>query len=459
MSTIRLYNTLIRSKQEFIPTDINRVGMYVCGPTVYDKPHLGNALSVVTFDLLYRILCYKYGQDKVIYVRNITDVDDKIMVEARNRNIPIKQLTEEITDIFEKDMDALNCLHPNYQPKATEHINEMIDIIKLLIKNGNAYISDRHVYFAVTSFREYGLLSGRTHEQMLAGARVEIAESKQNPADFVLWKPAKDEDDVSAKFASPWGEGRPGWHIECSAMSSKYLGNVFDIHGGGVDLLFPHHTNEIAQSCCAFKTDKLANYWVHNGFLTVDGEKMSKSLGNFHTVQEILEQGIEGEIVRFVLLSTHYRKPLDWNNKVIDDAKKAIDGFYRAIEDINTNSDYLDNNFIQALYDDLNTPIAISVMHELAKEIHKTDNIKEKEHIQRKLKACGNLMGLLEQKASDWFKLDKIDKAYIEKRIHERNQAKQDKNWQLADYIREELKAQNIIIEDKPGGVTEWRKA
>jgi cysteinyl-tRNA synthetase len=448
-----LYNTLTKKKELFTPINPNKIGMYVCGPTVYDYPHLGNALAVVIYDVLFRLLQNLYGEDKVIYVRNITDVDDKIINAAHEQKISVGELTNKITNIFQSNMQALNCLNPSMEPKATEHIAEMIEITKKLLDNDHAYIQDDHVYFRVHKFKDYGKLSGRKLEDLVAGSRVEIAQAKENPEDFVLWKPAKDIDHC---FASPFGTGRPGWHIECSAMSSKYLGNDFDIHGGGIDLIFPHHTNEIAQSCCAHPGSAYAKVWVHNGFLTVNGEKMSKSLGNFITTAELLNKGIKGEVIRYILLNSHYRKPIDWNDKAISDSNKALNSFYRVIAKIEDNSDAIEipEEFYQTLLDDLNTPQSFALLHEYAHQFNKTNDIK----YALILKACGKLLGFFEGDIKAWFNDANIDTNYIEKQIQERHLAKQNKNWQEADRIRNSLKDQGIALEDLADGKSIWKK-
>ena len=381
---IRLYNTLTASKEELITYENDLVKLYVCGPTVYDRPHLGNARSVVVYDLLYRLLLQNYS--KVIYVRNITDVDDKINAKAKELQIPISTLTNEITDFFHADILALNTLSPSHEPKATEHISEMINLIEKLIINNHAYIQNNHVLFDVNSYKKYGQLSRRNLDQMIAGSRVEIASYKKNPLDFVLWKPADNDDDQSSIFDSPWGKGRPGWHIECSAMSSKYLGDNFDIHGGGADLQFPHHENEIAQSCCANPSSSYARFWIHNGFLTVNGEKMSKSLKNFITVFDLLEQGISGVAIRLMLLTTHYRKPFDFNAKALSDAQKTLEKFDKIIAEtlelfgLEKNLEYFcDKNFIAkeilaSLADDLNFSKVLANLHDLAKNVKSNFN-------------------------------------------------------------------------------------
>jgi cysteinyl-tRNA synthetase len=381
---IRLYNTLTASKDELITYENDLVKLYVCGPTVYDRPHLGNARSVVVYDLLYRLLLQNYS--KVIYVRNITDVDDKINAKAKELQIPISTLTNEITDFFHADILALNTLSPSHEPKATEHISEMINLIEKLIINNHAYVQNNHVLFDVNSYKKYGQLSRRNLDQMIAGSRVEIASYKKNPLDFVLWKPADNDDDQSSIFDSPWGKGRPGWHIECSAMSSKYLGDNFDIHGGGADLQFPHHENEIAQSCCANPSSSYARFWIHNGFLTVNGEKMSKSLKNFITVFDLLEQGISGVAIRLMLLTTHYRKPFDFNAKALSDAQKTLEKFDKIIAEtlelfgLEKNLEYFcDKNFIAkeilaSLADDLNFSKVLANLHDLAKNVKSNFN-------------------------------------------------------------------------------------
>lgn len=450
-----LYNSLSKKKELFTPINSNKIGMYVCGPTVYDYPHLGNALAVVIYDVLYRLLQNIYGSDKIAYVRNITDVDDKIINASVEQKISVHQLTDKITKIFHNNIDKLNCLKPNFEPKATEHIDEMIDIINKLLLKDYAYIKNEHVYFRVHKFKGYSQISGRKLDDLFAGARVEVSESKEHPEDFVLWKPAKD---IDHSFDSPFGRGRPGWHIECSAMSYKYLGADFDIHGGGVDLIFPHHTNEIAQSCCAFEGSKYAKYWVHNGFLTVNGEKMSKSLGNFITINELLEQGINGEVIRYVLLSSHYRKPIDWNKKILDDAKKALDSFYRVLEQAEFVDAEVTQEFYNSLLDDLNTPQSFALLHEYVHQFNKETDLSNKKKISSRLKACGELLGFFYNDPDLWFKNTLLSNEYIEEMIAKRIAAKVAKNWLEADKIRDELKARDIILEDLPNGEYKWRK-
>jgi cysteinyl-tRNA synthetase len=454
---VKLHNTLSNKLEEFIPIDSKNIRMYVCGPTVYDRPHIGNARSVVVYDALYRLLAQLYGKDHITYVRNITDVDDKINARSLELGITIQELTSDTYKEFHSDMAYLLCLPPQHEPKATQHIAGMIKIIELLIKNNHAYVVAGHVYFDVTSTRDYGVLSGRTLDEMIAGARVEVSEDKQHPGDFVLWKPVSEKDDKSSIFESPWGKGRPGWHIECSAMSSHFFGKEFDIHGGGADLIFPHHTNEIAQSCSAFPGSKFAHYWVHNGFLTVDGAKMSKSLGNFLTMQHFIDQKIHGEIVRYWLLSTHYRKPIDFNEKALYDATDTMNYLYRALENIEVQETDIPEGFMEYLKDDMNTAGAFSYMHMLAKNINKSNNLEEKILYANQLKACGNLLGILEDSPQKWFTNSNVDADKIEQLIEKRKAAKLEKNWTLADQIRNELHGMGIEIEDHKNGSTSWR--
>ncbi len=471
--TLKLYNTLSRKKDEFTPIDAKNIRMYVCGPTVYDRPHLGNARSVVVYDVLYRLLCHLYGKDHVTYVRNITDVDDKINAAAKANGEPISALTQRIEGFFHEDMAALNCLLPNKEPHATAHIPQMVAMIEKLIAGGHAYVAEGHVLFSVSSYKNYGALSGRKLDDLIAGARVEVESYKREAGDFVLWKPAEAGDDPSSVFPSPWGAGRPGWHIECSAMSSQYLGDHFDIHGGGADLMFPHHENEIAQSCCATPHSQFANLWVHNGFLTVNGEKMSKSLGNFTTVKDLLDKGVKGEVIRLALLSAQYSKPLDWNDKLVEDAKKTLDKWYQILrrhsrEGGNPQETGMPDSigmtaYLGAICDDMNFPKAFSLMHSASPE---------------ELRMMGAVLGILQQNPEDWFKgfgadysrelradiknaIDEVNskQAEIISLIDARIAAKKSKNWAEADRIRKELLEQGIILEDKPDGTTDWRRA
>lgn len=451
--TIFLYNTITKKKEEFKPIDSNMVGMYVCGPTVYDTPHIGNARSVVIYDVLYRLLQNVYGKDNVLYVRNITDVDDKINDRAKDLQITILELTKRTTQIFHDHMDYLKALRPNIEPRATENIKEMIDIISKLLESGHAYEANNHIYFDIKSYKNYEKLTGRKIEEMIAGARVEIEKSKKHPGDFVLWKPAREGDDESCVFQSPFGDGRPGWHIECSAMSHRFLGENFDIHGGGIDLIFPHHTNEIAQSCCAFKESKFANYWVHNGFLTVNGEKMSKSLNNFITIKDLQEKNIKGEIIRYFLLSAHYNKPLDFNDKAIYDATESLNYLYGAISEYNDGSINLavDDEFVSILSNDLNISEAFRYLNEKAKALYKETDPLKKSRIASNIKFCGNLIGILNENNNDWFQSG-IDIKLVEDLIEERQISKNNKDWSRADAIRDKLLAMNVTIEDTKNG-------
>ena len=443
---IKLSNSLTRNVEPFTPLDPAHVKMYVCGPTVYARPHIGNARSVVVYDVLYRLLKHDYetaAGGKVTYVRNITDVDDKINAAAVERGIAIQALTAEVTQQFHEDMGALNCLPPTVEPKATEHIAQMIALIERLIAGGFAYEAKGHVLFRVQKDPNYGQLSRRTVKDMIAGARVEVAPYKEYAGDFVLWKPASEKDDASSKFESPWGVGRPGWHIECSAMSQTHLGADFDIHGGGADLMFPHHENEIAQSRCGNHGSQYARYWVHNGFLTVEGEKMSKSLGNFITVHDLLSKGVKGEVIRFALLSTRYNEPLDWSQKLLEDAEKVLNRLYRKGSGGRAQGS-VNAEILEALRDDLNTPKALAILQTLDDEA---------------LVASANFLGLLNQTGDAWFKGDSAgeDTLWIEVQIEARNAAKKARDFAASDAIRDMLKAKGVILEDSAGGTT-WRR-
>ncbi len=456
---LTLYNSLTRKREIFKPIKPNLVGMYVCGPTVYDHPHLGNARSVVVYDVLYRVLIRVYGKNNVLYVRNITDIDDKIIARAVKNKISIIELTQKTTEHFHADMDYLSCLRPNAEPKATDHISEMIDIIEKLLANDIAYQVNKHVYFNVKKSTDYTMLSGRSFEDMFQNVRVDNSTDKKNSGDFVLWKPALNTDDDSAKFESPFGVGRPGWHIECSAMSHKYLGETFDIHGGGADLIFPHHTNEIAQSLSAFPGSEYAKTWVHNGFLTVNNEKMSKSLNNFVTVRDLINQKIKGDAVRLFLLGNHYRKPIDFNQKAILDANKTIAYWYRAIENIEDQlivHEELPERFIHPLLDDLNTSSSIKTINDFAKEAHSSVDYQQKIMAASNMLTCARFLGLMNGSVDDWFKsVDNSEK--INKLIQERSEAKLKKDWQLADDIRSALIEMGVAIEDKSDGSTIWK--
>ncbi|MEG8229775.1 cysteine--tRNA ligase [Candidatus Rickettsia tasmanensis] len=452
-----LYNTLSRTKEVFNPQDQANVKMYVCGPTVYDNPHIGNSRSGVVYDLLYRIVIKIFGEKAVKYVRNITDVDDKIIDRAALLGVTIDELTDKVTKEFHKNMAYLGCMLPSIEPKATKHIDVMIAIIERLIAKDHAYIADNHVYFDVLSAPNYTELSNRNLEEMFEGVHVENSKTKKKPQDFVLWKSAKQNESANMNFESPWGLGRPGWHIECSAMSYKYLGENFDIHGGGADLIFPHHTNEIAQSRCAFPSSTYAKYWVHNGFLTVNGEKMSKSLGNFITVRDLMDKQIQGEVVRLFLLSSHYRRPLDYNDKAIEDAKKTLDYWYRAIENINVQKIDLPHDFMQSLLDDMNTPLAVKIINDYAKGVFISKTEEERQLNASAIITCANFIGLMNKTPHEWFNSG-VDELYINELVNKRLEAKKQKNWLLADQIRNQLLEEKIILEDQPDGTTIWRK-
>ncbi|CAO4845367.1 MAG: Cysteine--tRNA ligase [Holosporales bacterium] len=451
MKPFLLYNSRIRQKDVFTPlTDCVR--MYVCGPTVYDKAHIGNARPVVVFDLLFRILKQRY--ENVVYVRNITDVDDKIMKAARDKNIDIATLTKTTTADFHADTKALNALNPTIEPRATDHIQQMQDMITKLIDQDFAYVAQGHVLFNVDQYSAYGALSLKSKDDLLAGARVEVAPYKHAAGDFILWKPS---DADQPGWDSPWGYGRPGWHIECSAMSYQYLGETFDIHGGGIDLIFPHHENENAQSCCAHQTDYMANFWVHNGHVTINGAKMSKSLNNFITVSD-LRQTVHPEVIRLCLLSAHYRQPLDYTDTLAQKCKTDLDRFYKALEGY---EDVLPSTICpmveDALLDDLNTPLALAYLHQLVTTLNKQKD----PTLAAQLKATANLFGILQIFPSDWFKTSlnqTIDEKEIDALIEERCVARQNKDFKRSDAIRDLLKEKGITLDDGPHGTT-WRFA
>jgi len=444
---LKLYNTLTRGKEAFVPIDPSNVRMYVCGPTVYDFAHIGNARPLIVFDVLYRLLRHVFGAEHVRYVRNITDVDDKINARAAERGISIRELTEETNKVFQADVKALGCLEPDVQPRATEHIAQMIEIITRLITSGHAYAADGHVLFDVPSMKDYGRLSRRSLDEMIAGARVDVAPYKRGDMDFVLWKPSKDNE---PGWDSPWGRGRPGWHIECSAMSWKHLGEVFDIHGGGIDLVFPHHENEIAQTRCAFGHEVMANVWMHNGFLQVEGEKMSKSLGNFVTIHELLNtekfggRKWPGEVLRLAMLRTHYRQPIDFTVKALEEAEAILDRWYAVVGDKKVLSQFCEPAF-DTLLDDLNTPALITELHHDAPE---------------QLKSSANLLGLLSGTLSEWRAKKQlfagIDRKLVETRITTRLAARAAKNWAESDRIRDELLAMGVALKDNKDGTTTW---
>ena len=452
---LTLYDTARRAKRVFTPLDPVRVGMYVCGPTVYDYAHVGNARPVVVFDVLCRLLRRAFGT--VTYVRNITDVDDKINAAASDSGEPIEAITARTTAAFHEDMAALNALAPDVEPRATGHIAEMIAMIEKLVAAGHAYAAEGHVLFHVPSMPGYGALSGHNREELIAGARVEVAPYKRDPADFVLWKPSPPG---VPGWDSPWGRGRPGWHIECSAMSEAHLGVTFDIHGGGQDLIFPHHENEIAQSTCAHGGTPFVGYWLHNGYVTVEGEKMSKSVGNILTVRELLCE-VPGEAIRLALLGTHYRHPLDFTREGLRQAKRTLDRWYRAVDEVQAAED-LPEPFIAALEDDLNTPQAIAELHSLHAEIRGPESGERQVDLRRSLRAGGNLLGLLEQEAREWFSWrragDELDESAVADLIGRRTAAREAKDFVTADSIRAELAAQGVVLEDGPQGTT-WRRA
>ncbi|MCB6177016.1 cysteine--tRNA ligase [Rhodobacter sp. Har01] len=444
MVTIRLTNSKTRRKEEFVPLEPSNVRMYVCGPTVYDRAHLGNARPVVVFDVLYRLLRHVYGAGHVTYVRNFTDVDDKINAEALRRQKAgrpetlealIHERTEETIAWYHADMDALGALRPDHEPRATEFIGAMVSMIEGLIAKGHAYAVEGHVLFRVRSYAEYGALSGRSVDDMIAGARVEVAPYKEDPMDFVLWKPS---DQGLPGWDSPWGRGRPGWHIECSAMAYELLGESFDIHGGGLDLQFPHHENEIAQSACAHPHGSFAKVWLHNEMLQVEGKKMSKSLGNFFTVRDLLEQGIPGEVIRFVLLMTHYRSPMDWRRRAASDAKKELRRWWFATEDVKARLP-VDGEVVEALANDLNTSDAIKRLRDL---------YKAREY--ELLKSAANMMGFLLPSAGEWYRptVDDEARSSIEAVFHLRQKFRQLRDYAASDYLRAVLEVAGVVISD-----------
>jgi len=445
---IFLTNNLTNKKEKFIPQDKNNVRMYVCGPTVYDDPHIGNARPVVVFDILFKILKRVYPN--VTYVRNITDVDDKIIKSSKENNISILDLTKKITQSFNDDCIYLNCEKPNHQPKATEHISEMIEMISELIKKGFAYENNKHVYFEVKKFQDYGQLSNKNLDELVAGSRIEVSDNKKTPEDFVLWKPS-DTDEPS--WDSPWGRGRPGWHLECSAMSKKYLGKEFDIHGGGIDLIFPHHENEIAQSRCANDSKVFANYWLHNAFITMSNEKMAKSQGNILKIKDF-RNNKSGQVLRLALMSAHYRQPLDWNDKLLEDCENIISKWYNVYLNIESKLQISDE-ILKPLFDDLNTPGYIANLHKLYDKASKGSDEDKKLFVS----AC-HFIGLLNETNEDWIKFKKskvsISENEILIKINQRNKARANKNYKEADKIRDELLDKGVLIEDKDGK-TIWK--
>ena len=452
---LELYNTLAREKQVFEPLDPARVGIYVCGPTVYDLAHIGNARSFILFDTLVRLLRHAYPA--VTYVRNITDVDDKINAAFRETGEPIASITERTTAAFHEDMAAVNVLPPDVEPRATAHIAEMIAMIEGLIAGGFAYQAEGHVLFNVPAMADYGRLSRHGRGELVAGARVDVAPYKRDAADFVLWKPSPPE---LPGWDSPWGRGRPGWHIECSAMGKKHLGITFDIHGGGLDLVFPHHENEIAQSRCLHDGAALARFWVHNGYLTVGGEKMSKSLGNFLTVRDLLAEA-PGEAIRLAMLTTHYRQPLDWTAAGLASAREALDRLYGALRklgDVEAAARVPPGDLVAALEDDLNTPRAVAALHAAAGAANKADG-PGRARLKAALLGGGDLLGILQQDPESWFRgaAGAGDAAEVEAMIAARARARGAGDFAAADRIRETLGERGIVLEDGPGG-TSWRR-
>ena len=453
-----LYNSLSGKKEEFLPIDESNIRMYVCGPTVYNYVHIGNARPAVVFDTLVRVLRANYK--KVTYVSNITDIDDKIIDAAASQKVPISEITQKYTDIYNQNMEILGVHAPDIQPKATEYLPEMIELIAELIEKGFAYEKDGHVLFHVLAYEKYGALSKRNRDEQIAGSRVEIAPYKKDPADFILWKPSTSE---QPGWDSPWGFGRPGWHTECSAMTEKNLGLPFDIHGGGRDLIFPHHENEIAQSCCASgdvnNPQSFSKYWIHNGFVTVEGEKMSKSIGNVILVKDLINQ-YDGEVIRLALLSSHYRQSFDWNAKIIHQAQVLLDKLYQVLIDLSDTdikqSNELNDELLNALNDDLNTPGAIAILNKKYREY--SSNQISKESFKGLLLFAANILGILNTEPAEWFarKLNDIDENKIVKLIEKRTSAKANKDYALADAIRKELIDMGIEIMDTAEG-TSWK--
>ena len=443
---LKITNTLSRAKENFVPIDQENIRMYVCGPTVYDYPHVGNARPLIIFDVLFRLLKKVFPNSKVTYVRNITDIDDKIIEASKKLNITTSELTNKVLKDFHNDCDYLGCLKPTEEPKATDHLDEMIDLIQRLIERGFAYESNKHVYFAVSKFKDYGKLSNKNIKDLISGSRVEISENKKEPGDFVLWKPSKENE---PSWDSPFGQGRPGWHLECSAMSEKYLGKYFDFHGGGIDLIFPHHENEIAQSVCANDYQKLSNYWLHNGYVTVDKQKMSKSLGNFITINE-LKNNYNGQVIRLAMLSTHYTQPFDWNKNILENSRKSLEKWYEFYSD---KPESINDANLKYLLDDLNTPLMISNINDLYKKAKSGDTLSAEQ-----LSSSCKILGLFNQNAEEWKNSKKIGKMppeEIEQLILQRNEARAKKDFETSDKIRDLLVSKGVLIKDKDGN-TSW---
>jgi len=447
---IYLTNNLNNKKEKFAPIYKEKIRMYVCGPTVYDNPHIGNARPLVIFDILFKILKSKYGNSSVNYVRNITDVDDKIIKSSKEKNIPISELTSNIIKDFNDDCKYLNLDEPNHQPKATDHIDLMIEMISTLLKKKFAYEKKSHVYFEVNKFKDYGKLSNKKLEDLIAGSRVEVSENKKNAEDFVLWKPSSNNEPF---WDSPWGKGRPGWHLECSAMSKKYLGDIFDIHGGGIDLIFPHHENEIAQSRCANNTKSFANYWIHNAFITMSNEKMAKSTGNILKIKNFKKK-IDGQVLKLALMSAHYKQPLDWNEKLLNDCQNTIEKWYEVFIVIDQKIK-LNDDILSPLYDDLNTPGYIANLHQLYEKALKGNDSDKSQFVL----AC-NFVGILNKTKEEWVSIKKkkllISTTDILIKIELRNKARKNQDYKTADKIRKELLDKGVLIEDKDGK-TIWK--
>ena len=457
--TLRIHDTYQRSKVDFVPHDAAHVQFYVCGPTVYDYAHIGNARPIVVFDVLFRLLQRLYP--KVTYVRNITDIDDKINARSAETGEPISEITARTTAQFHEDIAALNALPPTVEPRATDHVAEMIVMIEDLIAKGHAYEADGHVLFNVPSWDAYGRLSRHSRDELVAGARVDVAPYKKDAADFVLWKPSTEN---LPGWDSPWGWGRPGWHIECSAMASKYLGDIFDIHGGGQDLIFPHHENEIAQCLCDKPSERFSKYWMHNGYLMSEGEKMSKSLGNFYTINELLQE-YPGEAVRLLLLKTHYRQPLDFTKSGLDEAKRELDRFYGALRGLDVprvEGDPADA-VVEPLTDDLNTPLALSALHASLRDLNNAADADAQLVAAQSLLRSASVLGLLEQDPEDWFRwcpanADGLDDDAIKDLVRQRTEARGAKDFATSDRIRDELAEAGVVLEDKSDG-TIWRRS
>ena len=458
MSTLTLHNTLTRAKEPFQPDDPERVTMYVCGPTVYSRPHIGNARPALVYDVLFRLLRHLYGDDHVPYARNITDIDDKINAASKESGRPISEITQEVANIYRADMSALGVLPPTIEPHATAHIAEIIAMIETLVGSGFAYEAEGHVLFSVSSFADYGKFSNRDRYDMIAGARVDVAPYKKDPSDFVLWKPSSDD---LPGWDSPWGRGRPGWHIECSAMIEKHLGQTIDIHGGGHDLIFPHHENEIAQSTCSHDGAALARVWMHNGFLTMNRDKMSKSIGNIVTVHELIQE-YAGETIRFAMLSAHYRQPLDWSDELLAQANSTLDRLYGTLDNLSDVEIPLDaapsESFLSSLCNDLNTPKALAKLSALCKSANTATTDDERARLKGELFKSGAVLGLLQDDPSSWLKGGGgDDDAEIDALVDARRTARANKDFAESDRIRDDLLARGITLEDGPEG-TKWRR-